>query len=118
AIVHAAQELTRRIRVQRTAEQEALRVLTLLLLQEGELRKVLHAFGGHVDTQRARHGDDRRGDGAVITALADTADERAFYLQAIDREVAQAHESRVAGAEIIDGQRHAELLELVDRPLR
>src|SRR5580704_15696138 len=61
-VVHPAQQLTRRFRRQRPAEKEALRVLAVLLLQEGELREILDPLGSHVDTQRARHGDDGRGD--------------------------------------------------------
>ncbi len=40
------------IRLQRPAEEEALGILAVLLLQERELREVLHAFSGHVDVQR------------------------------------------------------------------
>src|SRR5580658_3762420 len=48
-VVYAPQQLTRRLRRQRAAEQKPLRVLTLLLLQECELGEVLHAFGRYID---------------------------------------------------------------------
>src|SRR5580765_5022397 len=113
-LVHPSQQLARRLRHQRPAEQKALRVLALLLLQKRELREVLHALGGHVDAQRARHGDDGGRDGAIVVTFGDAADERAVDLEPIHREVPQAAETRVAGAKVVDGEGDTELLELVD----
>src|SRR5215471_19338953 len=58
-----------------------LRSLALLLLEESELRVVFHSLGGHMNVHRARHGDDGRGDGAVVAVIGDAGDERAVDLQ-------------------------------------
>src|SRR6266481_6868305 len=99
---------------QRLAQQETLRILTFVLLQEHELRKTLHAFGRYIDAQRARHGDDGGGNRAIIAAFVDACDERAVDLETIHGQVAQAAETRVARTEIIDGQQYADSLELID----
>src|SRR5262245_10473546 len=78
------QELTRISRTQGLAEQETLRLVTLVLLQEQQLRQVLDAFGRNVDPQRPGHGDDGRGNGAIIAAVIDGGDEGSIDLQAID----------------------------------
>src|SRR5205814_495031 len=47
---------------------------------------------------------------------ADLADERAIDFQRIDRHPVQVRQRGVTGAEIIDGNRNAELLQLLDLP--
>src|SRR5579871_2582238 len=63
------QQILRVARRQRPAEEEALRLVAGMLLQEQQLRQTLDAFGGHADAQRARHRNDRGGDRPIVAAL-------------------------------------------------
>ena len=55
---------------------------------------------------------DRLDDGLVLFAVYQGLDEASVELHLVRRQVAQIGERRVAGAEIIDGEQNAELLEL------
>src|SRR6185437_2472618 len=92
------------LRGQWLAQQKALRVLTRMLLQKQELRDVLDTLSGDIDLQRTRQCNDRRGDGSVITSVADAADKRAIYLEPVHRKVSQAAKAGVPGPEVIDGE--------------
>jgi hypothetical protein len=51
--------------------------------------------------------------GADRAAVGDAGHEAPVHLEDVDRELAQAGQRRVAGAEVVDGQPHPERLELV-----
>ena len=60
------------------------------------------------DVHRARHRDDRAQDVAVALVLGDAGDELAVDLDRLDREALDVVERRVAGAEVVEHQPHAE----------
>ena len=65
-----------------------------------------------------REGHDRRDDGAPVLVPGHVGDEGAVDLHLVHREALQVGEARVAGAEIVEGDRHAERLQLVERAQR
>ena len=76
--------------------------------QQLELLDRLHALGGrdHVEA-RARPvtaRDDRR----AIGSRGDFRDERAVDLDLVEREHAQVAQRRIAGAEVVENDRHAQ----------
>ena len=58
-------------------------------------------------SQTEHAGHDR----PVLGILAKTADEGTVNLEEVHREPAQIQQGRVAGAEVVDAEAHAELLE-------
>ena len=74
----------------------------------------LDALGHHGLVQLSRQGDDRGDDGVVARILAEVADERAVDLEHVERQPLQVRQRRVAGAEIVDRQPHAQAPQLVD----
>ena len=56
-------------------------------------------------------GDDRAGDGGIVGAAGDVADEAAVDLELVNRQLLEVAERRIAGAEVVDGQADALLLE-------
>src|SRR5512139_4101765 len=102
-------------RRQRPAEQMPLHFLAPLLAQEGQLVPGFHAFGDDAQAQAARQLDYRAHDGGVVGVAVEVAHERAVDLQPVDGEALEIAERRVAGAEIVDRQPHAERLQLPHR---
>ena len=97
--------------VERTCEQEALAAVAVLVPQQRELLLLLDALGEGLDRERLaelHEGVDQRL--ALLVALS-TRDERAVDLQRVDREALQVGERGVAGAEVVDRDAHAELLD-------
>ena len=95
------------------AEQIALRLHAALGAQDLELLLGLDAFGGgdHAEARaEAHHGAD---DGDAIVLLAQFADEGAVDLDLVEGEAAQIAERRIAGAEIVHADAHAELAQLM-----
>ena len=83
--------------------------------QEGGLLLGLHALGGDAQVQPAGHRDDGGDDGRIVGIMAQVLDERAVDLQRVDGEALQVRQARVAGAEVVDGQAHAHLVQLLER---
>src|SRR5215469_2156309 len=97
---------------ERPREVEALAHLAAEHLELGDLVNRLHPFGD----RRYAHGggqvDDRADDGRVHPAFANPLDERPVDLDLVRGEVLQVGQRGMTGAEVIDGQAHAELAEL------
>jgi hypothetical protein len=72
------------------------------------LRLGLHAFGDDLHAQRARHLQDGAHDGGVAVVVGQAADEAAVDLELVDREALQVGQAGIAGAEVVDGQPHAQ----------
>jgi hypothetical protein len=92
-------------------EVVALGVRAAHLAQRGQLAVLLDALGhgGHAEAVAELH--DGPGQGGVVGLLAEPLDEGAVDLQRVDREPPKVGQRRVAGAEVVDRQRHAERLE-------
>ena len=58
--------------------------------------------------------DEVRGDRRVLRVVLDALDEGAVDLDHVDREAAQLAERREAGAEVVDGDPHPELVQLLE----
>src|SRR3546814_12541203 len=68
----------------------------------------LDAFGNDADIKAARHRDDRIDDRGVGGIVGDVANERAVDLDLVDRKAGQVRKTRIAGAEVVDADRHTE----------
>jgi hypothetical protein len=84
-------------------------------LQHRGLALGLHALGGDGHVQRLAKPDNARHDGAGLRARAEGVDEGAVDLDLLDRETREIAQARIAGAEIVHGDRHAELIEARQR---
>ena len=73
---------------------------------------LLDAFGDRLDRQRLAELHEHVHERLGLGRFADAGDERTIDLQHVDREPAQVRERRVAGAEVVDRDPHAERLEL------
>ena len=58
--------------------------------------------------------DEIRGDRRVLRVVLDALDEGAVDLDHVDREAPQLAERREAGAEVVDGDSHPELVQLLE----
>src|ERR671923_2205015 len=61
-----------------------------------------------------RQRDQVRGDRRVLRVVLDALDEGAVDLDHVDREAPQLAERREAGAEVVDGDPHPELVQLLE----
>src|SRR4051794_15053924 len=105
------------VRLERLAEREPLRrvgpergELGPRLVGRDALRKDVHA---EALPERDRGADD----GRVVRVRAHREHERAVDLDLADGQLAQVVERRVAGAEVVDREPHAQLVELVEDDL-
>ena len=65
-----------------------------------------------ISSRLCAEADDRAGDRRLALVEADPRDERAVDLEHVDRERGEVAQRGVAGAEVVDGEPDAELLEL------
>ena len=105
------------VRVLRPAEVEALRVVAaerdeLLVLVFG-----LDAFGDDRQLDVVREIDDAAHDREVARVAPERRDEAAVDLDDGDRKVLHVRERRVAGAEVVDGERDAEVVQRLEPAL-
>ena len=98
----------------RPAEQVALHFIAPRLAQEVELLGGLDAFGHHAQVQLVAERDDRLHDHGVVGIGGQIDDERTVDLELVDRKALQVAEARIAGAEIIDRDLHAERLDAAE----
>jgi len=89
----------------------ALAEITAHGCQERGLCSGLDTLSHHGEPQLVRQADDGLDDGAVVAGGTESGDEGAVDLYPVDRVVAQMAQVAVAGAEVVDGQPDAELLE-------
>ncbi len=64
------------------------------------------------ELERLAEPDDGASQRRAVGAVADLLDERLVDLEDVDREALQVAERRIAGAEVVDGEPHAQRLEL------
>ena len=86
-------------------EEKALTHLALQGLNHLELIGGLDPLGDDLDAQRGSQRDDGADDLGLILALAQSAEEGAVDLDAVDGEASQIAEARVARAEVIEVDR-------------
>ena len=110
AILIFAQELSEVLRRPRPAKQKALEHIAFELLQKGELRLGLHAFRDDSDVQTVRHRDHGLHDRGVVGIARDVTHEGLIDFDVLHRKALEVSEARVAGAEIVDRDAHAELV--------
>src|SRR5205807_9671792 len=115
ALGAGSQQLPDRLGGPRAGEVEALADVTAERLELIELLAGLDAVGDRDEPERMRHvdhgGDDRR----VFGLVAELAHERAVHLQDVERKALERAERRLARAEVVQAQNHAELLERRER---
>src|SRR5215467_5140894 len=98
----------------RPREEEALALVAAQVLQLETLLVGLDAFRRHVHVEALGHGDHRAHDGAVAALVAEPLHEGAVDLERVHREALEIAERRVPGAEVVDGEPHAQVLELAE----
>ena len=90
------------------AEQVALRELATERAELGELLRRLDSLGDRAQAERVGEAHDRGADRGVLGLAPEPVDERPVDLQRLDREPLQVRHRRVAGAEVVDAEVHAE----------
>ena len=78
-----------------------------------QLRRVLDALGAHAQLQAARDGGHGREQGDVLGVRRRPAQEGEVELDAVERQLGEPAERRVAHGEAVEHQRHAERLQPV-----
>src|SRR6266536_194325 len=101
--------------LERARDEESLRFLAAVALEESELRRGLDALGDHPQAQRMRQGDDRLRDRLVVAVLLEAVDESLIDFHRLNRQPGEIGQARIAGSEVVDGDRHAALLQLHQR---
>ena len=76
--------------------------------EELHLALLLHSLRHHAQAELAGHGDGGARDGGVLGGAGDSAHEGLVDLEHVDRELLEVGDRGVAGAEVVDGQAHAE----------
>ena len=97
----------------RAAEQVALGGVAPEGLQPLELGRRLDALADAAQPEAARQLHDRSDEHLVAGRAAEALDEGAVDLHDVDRQAGEVAERRVAGAEVVDGEEHAEGPQLV-----
>src|SRR5215213_3666956 len=93
-------------------EVVALPVLALEVAQDFQLILRLDALGDNVHPQNLREQDDGADDLYVLGVLRHARDERAVYLQGVNRELVKVAQGGVARAEVVYGELDADVAEL------
>src|SRR5688572_19918103 len=99
----------------RSAEPVALHEVHARRVEEALLVGLLDALGDHLEAERPPDADHRMDDGGV-DRHADIADEGAIDLDLPERKAPQVIEARIAGAEIVEREGHAEPLQPLHHP--
>src|SRR3954453_71862 len=107
--VAAVQQVAHRGGVERGREEVAPADVAAQAGHGIELALELDALGDDLHVERAAQLDHRADQSRVGRVLAEVLHERAVHLHGVDRELAQVGERRVAGAEVVDRDPHAEL---------
>jgi hypothetical protein len=79
------------------------------------LRHLLDALADRPHAERLPEGEDRARDRRVRLVARDPVDERLVDLEHVHREALQVGERRVAGPEVVDGQRTPSALSACSR---
>ena len=99
------------IRLDRPGEHEALAGVAPLEAQPLELHVVLDALGQGEQSERPSELDERVDERGRVGRAVHLRDERPVDLEHVHRELPEVGQRRVAGAEVVDGDEDAELLE-------
>ena len=86
--------------------------------QEQMLLGGLDALGRHLHAEPAAEAHDRMHDGGGVGRPLDRVHEARVDLELVEREAAQIEQARIAGAEIVEREPHAQRLEAEHRELR
>src|SRR6187397_2784750 len=97
-------------RIDRLAEVIALHFVALMLFEKTVLLGGFYAFRDHAQAQAVSHRDDGLRDRRVVLVARQIEHERAVDFYAAEREALQVTQRRVAGAEIVDRDPHAQTL--------
>src|SRR5882672_4142520 len=89
-------------------KEVSLPLLATVRAQEFQLLRSLDSLGDHPQSERMRERNHRLGDRRIVPGLVDSDHERAVDLQAVDRQPRQIAQARIARAEIVHGDLHAE----------
>src|SRR5690606_21503772 len=101
--------LGHRLGAERPLVDVALHMAAAVQADEVELVERLDAFRGGVHAERLREAGDRGDDRAVATAsLGRAADEALVDLDLVERRLLQIAERRIAGAEVVEREAHAD----------
>src|SRR5262245_51825472 len=114
AVAQCFRALERKLRQRdRSAEQIALPELTAGSAQELKLLRGFHAFRRGLDVETAPEAGDRAHDRRAVGMRGHALDERLVDLDLVEREHLQIAHRRVADPEIVEDDRDAEVLDLV-----
>ena len=80
--------------------------------QQATLVLALDSLGDDLEPERPRDLDDALGERQALLGDGDPFHEGPVHLQHVDRQIPQVTEGRVPGAEIVDGQPHADRFQL------
>src|SRR6266849_3503046 len=108
------QELRHRLGIDGRGKEIPLGLVAAVRAQEFHLLNGLDPLGDHAHRERMRERDHRLRDRRVVPFLVDPADERTVDLEAIDRQPRQIGEARIARAEVVHGDLHAQGLESLE----
>src|SRR5882757_9788438 len=97
----------------RRGEEVSLPLLATVRAQEFQLLWRLDPLGDHPQSERMRERNHRLGDRRIVPGLVDPAHERAVDLQAVDGQPRQIAQARIACAEIVHGDLHAERFQAI-----
>src|SRR5579862_2165482 len=95
------------------SEQAALREVAAAAAQEIELALRLDTLGHHLHAEAMAHVDDGSYQYGIRRVVGRIAYERLIDLQSADRELLQRRQRRVAGAEVVDRQVQAHVVQLL-----
>src|SRR5712691_9687205 len=97
----------------RRGEEVSLPLLATVRAQESQLLWRLDSLGDHPQSERMRERNHRLSDRRIVPGLVDPVHERAVDLQAVDRQPRQVAQARIACAEIVHGDLHAERFQAI-----
>src|SRR5690242_16474261 len=108
---HLAAFLGRR----RDREAIPLDLVAAVRREQLELLLRLNAFGHHFEPEAVSEADDRERDHRVFGVGRDVADEGIVDLESVDRKALQIRQARIPGAEVVDRDLHARVLQAAQR---
>jgi hypothetical protein len=97
-------------------EQETLHLGGALLRKQPKLLLGLHTLGTGLDAEAVTKIDHGTDDSALATVEGELADERLVDLELVEGELLQVAQARVASAEIVHHEPHAQLAQTLEDP--
>src|SRR6266700_4056338 len=82
------------------------------LLKGCELLRRFHAFRDDLHVQILTHANQRANDIGIFRIRGDAVHEGPINLERIDRKASEMAQARITGAEVVEGERQAQLLEI------